>query len=109
MGLLGNLLVGGFFLGLLASDDDSVRVPKSDWNDAVGESICTEAGRHISKYNTALKDCRSSLYSVKTKAESKALEVNFNSKKDALQWQAKLVDDVKVNSFVEDVERILRG
>ena len=109
MGLLGNLIAGGLFVALLASEDDKVPIPKSDWNDVVGERIGSAAKRHLSSYNTALSNCRNALSDVKREAESKALEVKFDSKRNNLEWQAKQINEVNIEYLVKEATQILKG
>ena len=106
-GLIG-LVAGAAFIALLASGDrDVVPCPKSNWDDNVARSIKSNANKNISRYNDALRSCKDSLSSVKTSAELSALEVEFNSKANDLNWWASRVDNVDVNRIVSDINRIL--
>ncbi len=104
---LGAIFAGALFAGLLMSGgEETVRVPKSEWNDDVGESIQEAVKSGLSAYNSALKDCNSSLLNVKYKAEGKALEVNFSSKKNDLEWFRRQIDAVDLAAIENDINRI---
>ena len=109
MGILSELLVGGLFLSLLASDNDAVQMPKGEWKDTVGVSIHKEVSRNITEYNRVVSDCKDTLSRVKTEAELKTLEVDFNSKQNDLEWQRQQINNVDINYIIDHVNQILRG
>ena len=103
---LGALFAGALFAGLLLSDGDTVPIPKGEWNDDVGKSIKRSVSSCLGSYNSALKDFNSAVLGVKYKAESKALEVNFASKRSDLEWWAGRINAIKINNIVDEVNRI---
>lgn len=109
MGPLTNIIVGGLFVTMLVSGDDKVPVPKSEWRDGVGQSIQSAVESDISGFNNALNNCKDTLTSVKYKTESNALAVNFQSRRQELDWQRQQIESVNVNYIVERYEQILKG
>lgn len=103
---LGSLFAGALFVGLLLSGDGTVPVPNGDWGDDVGKSIKRSVNSCIGSYNSALKDFNSAVLGVKYKAESKALEVNFASKRSDLEWWAGKINAIKINNIIDEVNRI---
>lgn len=109
MGVLTNIIAGGLFAALLSSGSDRAPVPKSEWNDAVGQSVQGAVRSDIEGFNRALGDCKDTLTSIKYKTEAKALEVNFNSKHQALDWQRRQIESVNVDYIEERAKQTLRG
>jgi hypothetical protein len=93
-----NLLAGIGALGLLFSgDDELVPIPKTAWHDDVGESIVPRADASISKFNSAAKNCKSTLEDIRTQLDLTKYNVDFTSRESALEFYRSKLDNISLS------------